>query len=121
MRIINTVMAVLFLLFAIFQFNDPDGFTWVILYGYLAIMSALAAFGKYNLALLIPGLTIFVLYFIYLIPSAIEFIASGEDLMNRMAPDKVYIERSREAGGLLIGLIVLIYLVVKRKSYGKAF
>lgn len=121
MRILNIAIALLFLLFAIFQLNDPDGFSWVVLYVYVAIMGLLAAFGKYNLALLIPGLAIFALYFIYLIPSVIDFLSSGEDLMNRMAPDKVFIERSREAGGLLIGLIALIYLVMSRKKYGKAF
>lgn len=121
MRIINIAIALLFLAFAVFQFNDPDGFTWVVLYGYVSIMGALAAFGKYNLAFLLPGIAIFGLYTIYLIPNVIEFISSGDDLMNRMAPDKVYIERSREAGGLLIGLIALTFLVVKRKKYGKAF
>ena len=121
MKIINVAIAILFLLFSIFQLNDPDGFTWVVLYGYVAIMAALAVFGKYNLAFLIPGVTIFALYFIYLIPSAIEFMASGDNLMDRMAPEKVYIERSREAGGLLLGLVALIFLVVKRKKYGKAF
>jgi hypothetical protein len=121
MKIINILIAALFALFAIFQINDPDGFTWVVLYGYVAIMAVLAALGKYNLALLIPGVAIFALYFIYLIPSVIEFITSGEDLMNQMAPDKLYIEQTREAGGLLMGLIALIYLVTKRKKYGKAF
>ena len=121
MKIINIAIALLFLLFAVFQLNDPDGFTWVVLYSYVAIMGALAAFGKYNLAFLIPGVAIFGLYFIYLIPSVIDFFASGEDLMNRMAPDKVFIERSREAGGLLLGLIALIYMVTTRKKYGKAF
>jgi len=121
MKIINIVIAVLFLLFAFFQLNDPDGFTWAVLYGYVAIMAILAVFGRYNLALLLPGVAIFGLYFIYLIPSVFEFFTSGEDLMNRMAPEKMYIEQTREAGGLLLGLMALTYLVVSRKKYGKAF
>jgi len=121
MKIITIVITVLFALFAFFQLNDPDGFTWVILYGYIAIMGLLAVFGKYNLALLVPGAAIFGLYFVYLIPSVVEFITSGEDLLNRMAPEKMYIEQTREAGGLLIGLIALIFLITNRKKYGKAF
>lgn len=121
MKIINIAIAVLFALFAIFQFNDPDGFTWVVLYGYVAAMGGLASFGKYNLAFLLPGAAIFGLYFMYLIPNVIQFVTSGEDLMNRMAPDKIYIEQTREAGGLLIGLVALVYLIINRKKYGKAF
>jgi len=120
MKIINIAIAVLFALFAFFQLNDPDGFTWVILYAYVAAMAVIAVFGRYNLALLFPGLAIFALYFIYLIPSVIEFITSGEDLLNRMAPDKLYIEQTREAGGLLIGLLALIYLIAARKKYARA-
>ncbi|MFP4094842.1 MAG: transmembrane 220 family protein [Cyclobacteriaceae bacterium] len=119
MKIINFIIAVLFALFAAFQFNDPDGFTWMIIYAYVAIMAGMAAFGRYNLALLIPGIAIFSLYFIFLLPSIFELISSGEDLMNRMAPEKEYIEQSREAGGLLIGLITLIYLVSARHKYSK--
>lgn len=113
------MLAALFLLFAYFQLNDPDGFTWAVIYAYVALMAGLAAFGRYNLALLLPGVAIFGLYFIFLLPSVFEFIGSGDDLMNRMAPEKKYIEQSREAGGLFLALVTLIYLVTTRKKYAK--
>jgi len=120
MKIINVVLAVLFALFAFFQLNDPDSLSWVVLYLYVAIISAMAAFGRYNLALILPGIAIFVVYFVYLIPSVFEFVSSGEDLMNRMDAEKMYIEQTREAGGLLIGLLALVFHFVNRKKYTRA-
>ncbi|WKN33157.1 transmembrane 220 family protein [Porifericola rhodea] len=120
MKIINIVLAVLFALFAFFQLNDPDSLSWVVLYLYVAIISAMAAFGRYNLALILPGIAIFVVYFVYLIPSVFEFVSSGEDLMNRMDAEKMYIEQTREAGGLLIGLLALIFHFVNRKKSTRA-
>lgn len=116
MKIINVVLTILFLLFAFFQFNDPDSLSWVILYIYVAIISGMAIFGRYNLALILPGVAIFAVYFIYLLPSVFEFLSSGESLMNRMDAEKMYIEQTREAGGLLMGLLTLIFHLVVRKK-----
>lgn len=116
MRIINIVLTVLFALFAFFQFNDPDNLSWIVLYLYLAVISGMAIFGKYNLALILPGLAIFVVYFVYLVPSVFEFLSSGENLMNRMDSEKMYIEQTREAGGLLIGILALVFHLLTRKK-----
>lgn len=121
MKIINTVLTVLFALFAFFQFNDPDASMWILLYFYVAVMSALAIFKRYSLPLLISGIAIFVLYFIYLAPSIAEWAASGEGLMNKMSDAKPFIEQAREAGGLLLGLLTLIFHLVVRNKYIKAF
>lgn len=116
MKIVNIVLALLFLLFAYFQLNDPDSLIWIIIYLYLATLAALAAFGKLSLAMIIPGLVIFGAYFLYLLPSVFEFLSSGDDLMNRMDADKMYIEQTREAGGLLIGIVALVFLLLTRKK-----
>lgn len=119
MKIVNIALTIIFILFASFQYNDPDAVTWVILYSYVAVMSALAIFKRYSLPLLIPGIVIFAIYFIYLVPSIFEWIASGENLMNRMSETQPFIEQSREAGGLLLGLITLIFHFVTRNRYAK--
>lgn len=121
MKIINIVLTVLFALFALFQFNDPDALLWILLYSYVAVMSALAIFKKYSLPLLIMGIAIFALYFVYLAPSIAEWAASGEDLMNKMSDAKPFIEQAREAGGLLLGLLTLIFHLLVRNRYIKAF
>ncbi|MEK6475903.1 transmembrane 220 family protein [Catalinimonas sp. 4WD22] len=116
MKIINIVLTVLFALFAFFQFNDPDSLSWIVLYLYLAVISGMAIFGKYNMALILPGLAIFVVYFVYLLPSVFEFLSSGENLMNRMDAEKMYIEQTREAGGLLVGILGLVFHLLTRKK-----
>lgn len=120
MKIINTLLTLIFILFASFQFNDPDPVIWITLYGYVAAMSAMAVFKKYSLPLLAIGIVVFSVYCIYLSPSIFKWISSGESLMNRMSGDKSYIEESREAFGLLIGLITLVFHLIVRNKYIKA-
>ncbi len=119
MKIINIILTILFALFAFFQLNDPDAATWFILYGYVAVMSGMAIFKKHSLPFLIPGIAIFALYFMYNIPSIIEWIGSGDSLMDRMSVDKNYIEESREGLGLLLALLVLVFHLVTRNRYAK--
>ncbi len=45
-RALNGVMAVLFVLSAAVQFNDPDPVRWIAVYAAAAIVSAAAAFGR---------------------------------------------------------------------------
>ena len=113
-KIVGGVIALLFLLFAAFQYDDPDSFSWMFLYGYVAAMAIMALFGEYNYALLIPGITIFALYFIYLLPSVYEWIVSDDSLITGMSPDRMYVERSREAFGLLMGLAGLLFIFLNR-------
>jgi hypothetical protein len=113
-KIVVILIAVLFLLFAAFQYNDPDSFSWIFLYSYVAIMAIMAAFGRYNYGLLVPGIAIFGLYFIYLLPSVYEWATSDASLITGMSPDRMYVERSREAFGLLMGLAGLVYIFVNR-------
>ena len=118
-KIVSGVIALLFLLFAAFQYNDPDSFSWMFLYAYVAAMAVMALFGKYNYALLIPGITIFALYFIYLLPSVYEWIVSDDSLITGMSPDRMYVERSREAFGLLMGLAGLLFIFVNRHQLAR--
>ncbi len=121
MKIINIVLTIIFVLFAIFQFNDPDALMWILLYFYVAVMSALAIFKRYSLLLLIAGMAIFALYFLYLSPSIIAWAGSGENLMNKMSDAQPFIEQTREAGGLLLGLLTLVFHLIVRNRYVKAY
>lgn len=113
-RIVNVLLALLFGLFSFFQINDPDAGSWVVLYGFVAIMSALAVFNRYYLVLLIPGIAIFGLYFLYLTPSILDWFQSDDGLVGvQMSDAKPYIERTREAFGLLMGLAVLVFHLVQ--------
>lgn len=51
MRILNGVLALILILFAAVQFNDPDGPLWMLIYGFPAFWTALAAIRPTALAL----------------------------------------------------------------------
>lgn len=113
-KVVNVVLTLLFALFAYFQLNDPDAISWVFLYGYVAVMAGMAVFGRYNLALIIPGVVIFTLYFLYLTPSIVDWIASSDSLVGvEMTDEKPYIEKTREAFGLLMALVALVFVLLQ--------
>jgi hypothetical protein len=43
LRIVSGVMALVFLLCVVVQYNDPDGMVWMAIYGAAGVLSALAA------------------------------------------------------------------------------
>ncbi|MEO0334089.1 MAG: transmembrane 220 family protein, partial [Bacteroidota bacterium] len=119
-KIINVLLTLLFALFAYFQINDPDAASWAFLYGFVAIMTGMAVFDRFNLAFLIPGIAIFTLYFFYLTPSILDWVISDDNLIGvEMTNDKPYIERTREAFGLLMGLVSLLSVLVQQRTLKK--
>jgi hypothetical protein len=44
MRYVNGFFCVLFVLFAVVQYNDPDAVLWILIYGVTAVWAGLAAF-----------------------------------------------------------------------------
>ena len=86
----------------------------MVLYGYVAMVAGMATFGRYDLAMLLPGIAVFGLYFLYQTPSILTWISSDDSLITGMSPNKMYVEESREAFGLLMGLGVLVYVLLTR-------
>lgn len=109
MKIVYIILTLVFGAFAFFQYNDPDWYIWMILYGFVAIMSFLAIYNRFNNTVLIPAMIIFILYFIYLAPSILEWIQSGQSI-SAMSDDRPYVEGTREAFGLLLGLGAMFLL-----------
>ncbi|MEQ9440759.1 MAG: transmembrane 220 family protein [Cyclobacteriaceae bacterium] len=110
-KIVNILLALLFALFAFFQRNDPDPIHWILLYGYVSVMAGLAAFNRYYKPLLLLGIAIFIAFFLYLTPGIIDWFAHDDGLVNvQMSDAKPWIEQTREAFGLLIGLAALVFL-----------
>lgn len=121
-RIINLILALLFVLFAYFQYNDPDPLVWILIYSYIAIIGFLAFAQKFYKWLIIAGLVLFGGGVLYLLPSVYEWLANHSEvsLLYGMAPDKPYIEESRECGGLLIALLCLVYFYMQGKGNWKS-
>jgi len=106
-KIINPFFAVIFLISAGLQFNDPDPALWIAIYGYGALACALAFAEKDNRIWHLGGLIVFLVYAAYLF-----FVTNGvlswitqhkaESITGPMAHEKPWIELTREFFGLLI-------------------
>lgn len=113
MKIFNIIFIVLFVLFAALQYNDPDPYVWIPIYLYAAFLCYQAIKGRYQLVLYIIGLAIYIGYAVYLffdktgvLDWALEHQA--ENIAQTMHAEKPWIEETREFGGLLIVVLVLL-------------
>ncbi len=124
MKVLNLVLAVLFLVFAFVQINDPDPVVWILIYGIMAVACVLAAFRYYYPVPLLVLLVVFVGYSFVFLSGVIEWFQSDDksmlfdDLAKMQYP---YIEESREYLGLLICILVLVMHLVSYRNIRKRF
>ena len=110
MKLINLFLSFLFLVFAIVQYNDPDPWLWIGLYGYIAIVSIFAAMGRYNKAVIGIGIVTCILGILFLFPDFINWLNAGaESIVESMKTEKPHIELTREFLGLGVCLLVLVF------------
>ena len=112
MKILNIVLAVLFVIFAVVQLNDPDPWAWVSLYLLVAGVAGFAAFGKYNRYVIWAGLAVSIIWLGILIPEFVRWVQMGmPSITESMKAEEPHIEYTREFLGLFlcIGLLVFEY------------
>lgn len=110
MKIVNSILTILFLLFAVAQWNDPDPGLWIAIYGGIALISGYAILGKYNKIVIYLALAICVLGLGVYFPNLINWVKMGTpNIAESMKAEKDYIEFVREFFGLLIALMVMIF------------
>jgi len=120
-KIVNIVLALLFVSFVSVQFDDPDPLLWVLIYLNMVAICAWSAFrlpNKYWLLITAIG---YLIYAVYLFPGAVDWFKSPDrsllfdDLAKMQYP---YIEETREFLGLVISLLVLFWIgfSLKRKK-----
>lgn len=118
-KIINGLLVILFVLFAIVQLNDPDALLWAGLYLLVALLSGFAIWQKYYLPVLFVTLVVGGMGLFYLAPATYEAIINYD--ANRPTDstvthtDNVHTEAIKEFFGLLVALLVVRwhYLVAK--------
>jgi len=114
---INLFVAVLFLLMAIFQINDPDPYLWIMIYAVVMLIPTLYYFKIYFIYLVVFLCIILGIYWTSYIPELGIWIDSGRpSLVNEMKAESSSIELVRELGGLTICLACLIFYMLKIKS-----
>jgi len=113
MKIFNIVFIVLFVLFAALQYNDPDPYFWIPIYLFAAFVCYQATKGIYQPILYIIGFVVYISYAVYLVfekTGVINWATAHdtESLVQSMKAEKPWIEATREFGGLVIILTVLV-------------
>jgi hypothetical protein len=120
MKIVSVLFVLLFSVFAIVQFNDPDPLLWGSLYLLMAGVSAAAFFGKLPNYLVIGLMALCLFMMAGLWSGTMQWFNSPErtlifDDIAKM--QNIYIEEAREFLGLSICLIALTYFFISgRKS-----
>lgn len=113
MKIFNVIFAVLFVLFAALQWNDPDPYIWMPIYLYGAVFCALAATGKYYKGWYLFGILCYLGYAVYLFfakNGVLSWVTEhdAENIAGQMAAANPWIEDTREFFGLFILIVVLL-------------
>ena len=102
-KILSLILAVLFVIAAAVQWNDPDATIWYFIYGIAALVSVLFYLGRLNFIIALVLGVLYIIGTITLWPDKWEGLTIGSgDILN--------IERARESLGLLItGLVMITY------------
>ena len=123
MKFFNIFFSVVFTLFAVVQYNDPDPYLWVPIYLYPALLCFLKFIQKPIPSLAYwAGFLVFGVYAIYKmfdtngIINWVQF-HNASNIASTMKAEKPWIEESREFFGLLIILIVLGINYIKKTSH----
>lgn len=123
MKKFNIAFVFIFVLFALVQVNDPDPFLWMPIYGYAALVCFLNARMQYDfyghLAAII-FCSVFAARLVLIKDGVIDWfsIHHAENIVQSMQATKPWIEYTREFGGLLIIIIVMIINIIKHKKAG---
>jgi hypothetical protein len=102
MRIFAIVMALVFVVFAALQFNDPDPYLWIPIYLYAALLSFLYYRRRLQAVLLWVSAAAFLAGAIYLWPAHWEGVALQHGMKT------VNIEHGRESLGLGLCFLTLV-------------
>jgi len=124
-KISNLIFAIIFIAFAALQYNDPDPIVWASIYLYAVLLCIMAYRNKFNAGLYIFGISMYLIYAIYLFfdkNGVINWatVHHGENIAATMKAEQPWIEETREFGGLLMLIIVLLLNYLKGKKLEKA-
>ena len=122
MKFFNIFFCIIFILFALVQYNDPDPYIWVPIYLYSALLCFLNFLQKPISSIAYwAGFLVFAAYAIYKMfdtNGIIDWIQfhNASNIASTMKAEKPWIEESREFFGLLIILIVLGINYIKKSN-----
>ena len=124
-KISNLIFAIIFIAFAGLQYNDPDPILWASIYLYTAILCIMAYRNKFYPSLNILGIAMYLVYAMYLFfdkNGVINWATEhhGENIASTMKAEQPWIEETREFGGLVMLIVVMLLNFLKGKKVEKA-
>ncbi|MBL7956968.1 MAG: transmembrane 220 family protein [Flavobacteriales bacterium] len=112
MKTLNWILAVLFALFAAVQYNDPDPFGWIAVYGAVAALCALGAMGRAPRWALLAVAIVVLIWMVTLAPGMLDWARMGfPTIVGSMKAEAPHVEVVREFLGLLVALLALLHLL----------
>ncbi len=113
MRIVCFILAAIAILFAAFQYNDPDPWTWIGLYGAAGISLLLAGFRITSRWLAWLTAVAALVLAARSAPGVWQYLTNhdGQTLANAMSKEHPYIEETREFGGAIIAMAMALIAV----------
>jgi len=125
MKLFNITLSVVFFIFALLQYNDPDPYIWVPIYLLATYLCWQASKKKYPVYLYIIGMLICLVYGTYLFFDKNGVLSwsrqhASESLVTTMKAEKPWIEETREFGGLLIVFLALLanFIIFQKNKAG---
>ncbi|WP_282134123.1 transmembrane 220 family protein [Seonamhaeicola maritimus] len=117
-KTINIILGIIFILFAVMQINDPDGWLWFVIY------IVVAAICLYSIFKSIPKPALWIIILALLAYCGFHFSLfmdylqtdNKEELFGEMVYEKPYLEGTREFLGLLIAAFGVMYQLKKTKT-----
>ncbi len=115
-KFIKVILLLVYVVFTIVQWNDPDPLFWMLIYGLAAVLILLNLFGWHSRLILGVCITAGVLLSITYIGGVIDYFAADDlgAIADQMHYDRPYIELTREFFGLWIALGGLILVFFKK-------
>ncbi len=109
MKVFYIILSLLFLLFAVVQFNDPDPWLWVSWYAFISVLLAMAAFKRFSNTAIWFGIGFSSAILTSLAPDFFQWINDGmPSIVTSMKAESPYIELVRETLGMLLSLMTCI-------------
>lgn len=125
MKTFNLVFAILFVLFAALQYNDPDPYIWIPIYivsAFVCVQTYKGKFDQFSHWIIVAFCLIYAVRLMIDPNGVIAWFKEhdAENLVQSMKATKPWIEQTREFGGLLIILIVAsVNIIANKKAAGK--
>lgn len=104
-KTIHIIVTILFVLFAAVQYNDPDGWKWIVMYLFIAGVVGFGAVERRDKTVILAAIGLSGIWMLTLIPDFISWVQMGmPTIVETMKTEAPHIELTREFLGLVICL-----------------